>query len=91
MAIFDPSARPDPQRDERQRATAGQVEIRPAERAAHLAVRSLACPSCGVPVAIEGRIGFSEVIACAFCEQAAPTREYVREWGWPRIDLIARI
>ena len=91
MAIFDPSARPDPQRDERQRATAGQVEIRPAERTAHLAVRSLACPSCGVPVTIDAPVGFSEVISCAFCEEAAPTREYVREWGWPQVDLVARI
>ena len=91
MAIFDPSARPDPQRDERLRATTTHVEIRPSERTAHLAVRSLACPSCGVPVAIDTPIGLSEVIACAFCEESAPTREYVRDWGWPRVDLVARL
>jgi hypothetical protein len=91
MAIFDPTARPDPERDERQGATAGQVEIRPARRTAHLAVRSLACPSCGVPVTIDGPVGFSEVLACAFCESEAPTREYLRDWGWPRVNLIARL
>jgi hypothetical protein len=91
VAIFDPSARPDPQRDERQRATTTHVEIRPSERTAHLAVRSLACPSCGVPVAINGPVGFDQVLFCDFCEEAAPTREYVREQGWPRVDLVARI
>ena len=91
MAIFDPSARPDPQRDERQRANATHVEIRPAERTAQLAVRSLACPSCGVPVAIDRPIGLSAVLYCSFCEEAAPTREYVQREGWPPVDLIARI
>jgi hypothetical protein len=91
MAIFDPSARPDPQRDERQRATTTHVEIRPQERTAHLAVRSLACPSCGVPVAIDAPIGFSQVMICSFCEESAPTREYVRDWGWPPVDLVARL
>jgi hypothetical protein len=91
MAIFDPSARPDPERDELQRANATHVEIRPQERTAHLAVRSLACPSCGVPVAIDAPIGFSQVMTCSFCEESAPTREYVRDWGWPPVDLVARL
>jgi hypothetical protein len=91
VAIFDPTGRPDPERDERQGANPTHVEIRPAERTAHLAVRSLACPSCGVPVTIEGPVGFSEVIACAFCEEAAPTREYLRDWGWPRVNLVAKL
>ncbi len=91
MAIFDPTARPDPERDERQRANATHVEIRPSERTAHLAVRSLACPSCGVPVSIHGPVGYSEVMACDFCEAEAPTREYVREWGWPRVNVVARL
>jgi hypothetical protein len=91
MAILDPSARPDPQRDERQRATTTHVEIRPSERTAQLAVRSLACPSCGVPVAIDRRIGLSQVMYCSFCDEAAPTREYVQEQGWPPVDLVARI
>jgi hypothetical protein len=44
-----------------------------------------------MPIAIAGPVGFSDVIACAFCETAAPTREFVREQGWPAVDLIARI
>jgi hypothetical protein len=70
---------------------AGRVEFRPAARVAHLAVRSLACPSCGVPVAVERPLGFSDDLFCDFCEESAPTREYVRDWGWPQVDLIARI
>jgi hypothetical protein len=34
---------------------------------------------------------FSEEIACAFCETTAPVREFMREQGWPEVDLIARI
>jgi len=88
---LDPSARPDPEREERLRATAARVELRPSERVARLGVRSLACPACGIPVAIPEPVGFSEVIACAFCEGAAPVREYVRDRGWPEVELIARL
>ena len=49
MGIFDPISQPDPDRDERLLANGTHVEIRPAERVAHLATRALACPSCGVP------------------------------------------
>jgi hypothetical protein len=91
VAILDPSARPGPQRDERQRATTTHVEIRPSERTAHLAVRSLSCPSCGVPVAIDKPMGLSQVLYCVFCEESAPTREYVQREGWPQVDLIARL
>jgi hypothetical protein len=88
---LDPNSRPDPEREDELRANAARVELRPSERVARLAVRSLACPSCAVPVAISGPVGWNELIACAFCEAAAPTREYVREEGWPQVELIARL
>ncbi len=91
VGMFDPSASQDPEREEVLRAAAARVEIRPAERAAWLGMRSLACPECGVPIALSGPVGLSDVIACAFCETAAPTREFVRDQGWPAVDLIARI
>ena len=92
MALhLDPQSQPDPEREDELRANGARIELRPSQRVARLAVRSLACPSCGVPVAISGPIGLRETIACAFCESAAPTREYVREHGWPRVELIARL
>ncbi|HKH42132.1 MAG TPA: hypothetical protein VKA41_09800 [Solirubrobacterales bacterium] len=92
MGIFyDPASNPGPERDERLSAAAGRVELRPAERAAWLGTRSLACPECGVPIGISGPVGFNDVIACAFCETAAPTREFIQDQGWPAVDLIARI
>ena len=89
--FFDPASTPDPERDERLRAAAARVELRPAERAAWLGVRSLACPECDMPLAISGPVGFTDEIACAFCETTAPTREFIRDRGWPAVDLIARI
>jgi hypothetical protein len=91
MEIFDRGARPDPDHEERLRSTAARVEIRPAASTAQLAIRSLACPSCGVPIALDGPVGWREPIACAFCEQSAPTRAFVREQGWPQVDVIARL
>jgi hypothetical protein len=89
--FFDPSANQDPEREDKLRAAAARVEQRPAARAAWLGMRSLACPECGVPIAISGPVGFSDVIACAFCETAAPTREFIQDHGWPAVDLIARL
>ena len=92
MGIFyDPASNPGPERDERVSAAAGRVELRPAEKAAWLGTRSLACPACDMPIALAAPVGFSDVIACAFCETTAPTREFIREHGWPSVDLIARI
>jgi hypothetical protein len=54
-------------------------------------MRSLACPECGMPIALSGTVGWGELIACAFCEMEAPTREFIRDHGWPAVDLIARI
>jgi hypothetical protein len=89
--FFDPASTPDPERDERLRASAARVELRPAERAAWLGMRSLACPECDVPIALSGPVALSDEIACAFCETAAPVREFIRDQGWPAVDLIARI
>jgi hypothetical protein len=88
---IDPSANRDPERDERLRAAAARVELRPAERAAWLGMRSLACPECGMPISLSAPIGWHESIACAFCETTAPTREFIRDQGWPAVDLIARL
>jgi hypothetical protein len=88
---IDPAATPDPDRDERLRATAGQIELRPRQRAAWLGTRSLACPDCGMPIALGEPVGWEEQLACAFCEGIAPTRDYVQRRGWPAVELIARL
>jgi hypothetical protein len=89
--FYDPASNPGPERDERLSSAASRVELRPAERAAWVGTRSLACPVCDMPLALAGPVGFSDVIACAFCETIAPTREFLREQGWPAVDLVARI
>jgi hypothetical protein len=92
MALqFDPAARPDPEHEERLRASAARIELRPATRLAHLGIRSLACPECGVPIVLSTPVGWSEEIACAFCESVAPTGAYVQRHGWPAVDVVARL
>jgi hypothetical protein len=91
VAIFDPSANRDHERDEVLGTAAARVEIRPAERAAWLGMRSLACPECGVPIAISRPLAWTEPLACDFCETTAPTSAFIRDQGWPAVDLIARI
>jgi hypothetical protein len=92
MALqFDPAARPDPDLEKRQRDGAARVEIRPAVRSAHLGVRSLACPECGVPVVIAGAIGWNQALHCSFCDSVAPTSAYVQRHGYPAVDVIARL
>jgi hypothetical protein len=92
MSLFyDPASSRDPEREERLRSAAARVELRPAERAAWLGMKSLACPECGVPIRIARPVGWHEEIACAFCETTAPTSRFIREDGWPAVDLIARI
>jgi hypothetical protein len=92
MALYlDPTGNPDPEREDKLRAAAARVEQRVATRGAWLGMRSLACPECGMPIALPGTVGWSELIACAFCETAAPTHEFIRDHGWPAVDLIARI
>ena len=89
--VFDRDVRFGFDGEDELRANGAQIELRPSARVAELAVRSLACPSCGVPVSIVAAVGWNELIACAFCESAAETREYVRDEGWPRVRLIARL
>jgi hypothetical protein len=88
---LDPSSEPDPEREDELRASGARVELRPATRVAHLAERSLACPSCAAPVAIAAPVGWDEQLACSFCESEAPTRDYLQDRGWPRVALIARL
>jgi hypothetical protein len=88
---IDPHAQPDPEREDELRVNGARVELRPVERAAWLGTRSLACPDCGVPIALETSVRWNEPIACAFCEGTAPTRDYVRRHGWPEVELIARL
>ena len=88
---LQPNSQPDPDREERLQSKAARVEIRPASRVAHLAVRSLACPACDMPVALGGSASWHERIGCPFCDEWAPTREFVREHGWPEVELIARL
>jgi hypothetical protein len=92
MALhFDPAARPDPEHEERLRASAARIEYRPASAIAHLGTRSLACPECGVPIALSAPVGWGEEIACAFCESVAPTAAYVQRDGWPQVEVLARL
>lgn len=44
-----------------------------------------------MPLRIAAPVSFSEPIACGFCEVVAPGREFVREQGWPRVQLVARL
>ena len=69
-----------------------QVELRPARSGppgsgpARSPARTAACRS-----RLGGPVGWTEPIACAFCEAVAPTREYVQRHGWPEVELIARL
>lgn len=89
--MFEPHVQPDPEREDQMRSTGARIEIRPSARVAQLGVRSLACPSCDMPLALSGPVGWNEEISCAFCEWTAPTRAYVRERGWPEVDLLVRL
>jgi hypothetical protein len=91
VGIFDPISQPDPDRDERLKANGTHVEIRPSARVAHLATRALACPSCGVPVAIDAPLGWNQELICDFCDHVALTRDYVQRRGWPEVSVVARL
>jgi len=87
----DPPSRPDPDEERRLRTQASRVEYRPKPGRASLATRSLACPSCSMPVELTESVGWTEPLACAFCEGVAPTRAWVRERGWPEVVVNARL
>lgn len=91
MALLDPHSVPDPEREDELRANGAEIEIRPTARVAELAIRSMACPSCGVPVSITSSVGWNQLLACDFCSSAAETREYLQDEGWPKVRLIARL
>ena len=90
MALFDPGARPDPEREERLRASAARVEIRPARKTLPLAMRGLACPECDMPLRLAAPAGFDGLIVCSFCDAIGPAREFLRDEGWPQVRLVAR-
>ena len=88
---LDPGEFGDAEREEREGGVPARLELRPAQRVAHLATRSLACPCCGVPIAIAAPVSFRETLACAFCEGSAPARDFLQPHGWPQVDVIARL
>lgn len=90
MASFlDPGARSDPNRDER--AAPGRIELRPARKVALLGARSLACPSCEMPLTISQSLNWSEPVLCPFCDEVAATRDFIRRHGWPEVRLVAKL
>jgi hypothetical protein len=92
MALhLDPDRHLDPEREERQRGRAARIHYQPAARVASVGRRALACPSCGLPLALSDPVGLLELVACGFCESVAPTRDYLRADGWPGVELIARL
>ena len=44
-----------------------------------------------MPLQISGPIGYDQLLACGFCETVAPGREFVRDQGWPPVNLVARL
>ena len=91
MAGFymDPTGRPDPDREAR-KGIAGRVELRKQTRAAMLGTRGLACPACDMPLSIGAPLAWDQDAACPFCDEVAPTRAFVRDAGWPEVELVAR-
>ena len=91
MAGFymDPTGRPDPEREAR-KGIAGRVELRPQRRSALLGMRGFACPACDMPLGVSGPLAWNELAACPFCDEVAQTREFIREHGWPEVELVAR-
>jgi hypothetical protein len=87
---LDPSGRPNPDRELR-KGVAGRVEIRPQTRVTELGVRGLACPECDMPLVISSSLPWNGSAQCPFCETVAPTREFIRETGWPEVRLVARL
>ena len=91
MAGFymDPTGRPDPDREQR-KGIAGRFEIREQRRSTLLGIRGFACPACDMPLAVSAPLSWSALATCPFCDGVAPTHEFVRENGWPEVELVAR-
>lgn len=88
---LDPHEHDSADRDDRRQGAAGRVELRPAERSRTLATGSLACPTCEMPLRLGETVAWGRPVACSFCEEIAPVREFIRAEGWPRVSVIARM
>jgi hypothetical protein len=86
---MDPTGRPDPDREAR-KGIAGRIELRKQSRAAMLGIRGFACPACDMPLAVSEPLAWNQRAACPFCDEVAPTRDFVRDTGWPEVELVAR-
>jgi hypothetical protein len=42
-----------------------------------MAVGTLACPACDLPVALDGPVRPADAIACGFCGRAGAVREFL--------------
>ena len=56
---------------------------------------ALVCPSCALPLAIDGRVPAGSPIQCGFCEHTAPARHFLREDVYDtlanEVYLVARV
>ena len=50
---------------------------RRADRSWELATGTLACPRCDAPVSPAGPVSPADPLACPYCAQAAPTRDFL--------------
>ena len=60
-----------------------------------LAHGALVCPRCALPLAIGGQLPAGRDLVCAFCDHAAPAREFVAEDVYDTVSnevyLVARV
>ncbi|HSD77066.1 MAG TPA: hypothetical protein VLA98_06660 [Solirubrobacteraceae bacterium] len=57
---------------------AGTQEERRVTRSSHLAVGTLACPSCDAPVApAAGPLSPADALGCPFCDHAGAVRDFL--------------
>jgi uncharacterized paraquat-inducible protein A len=61
----------------RHRAVAPLREVRHDVRPGRLAGGTLACPECDAPVAIPGPVSPAALLACPYCDHAAPLRDFL--------------
>jgi hypothetical protein len=56
---------------------------------------ALVCPSCALPLAIDGRVPAGSSVQCGFCEHTAPARHFLREDVYDtlanEVYLVARV
>lgn len=60
-----------------------------------LAHGALVCPECALPLAIDRRLRAGHLLRCAFCDHAAPAREFLIEDVYDTVAneayLVARL